>query len=791
MERDISNYSHVYKDTEGNIVNKKLLKTHIWNIIKICQQSFCKNVNFSFDNEYIEKLLIESIKYHDLGKYTSFFQNYLFGENSTDKTLSQHSRIGAYSAYNKIINENEKAAVIAYYLIKNHHSNLPDILKDKLFLNSERDFLGFIFNKQKNDIANKIDIISNELEIQLDDTQLSLPPSRIRRNVKLNFRRTPTIENYFLINYLFSILIESDKLEASDTNIHRSNKIEPTVVDNYLNNFAKNYLKDRVKKNVVNKAKEKSLLENNIFTLTAPTGIGKTLTSLEFALRIREKLKDSNNKYPQIIYVLPFINIIEQAFNVYEEVIPNNSKILAHYQYSDLFSDKNNDTEKNYNQKLMTLETWQSDIVITSFVQFLKTLIGNKNSALKKFHHFADSIIILDEVQAIKINMLPLIGAILFYLTKFLNTKVILMTATRPLIFELANKILLNNEGENASSYELLDNFEEIYKHFNRTKISPINLDEVIDEDDFVENFNDKWHKNKSVLIVCNTINRSLRIFYKLKQYKNTEDIVNPIYYLSTNIVKSYRLDIIKKVNSDIEKGVAPILISTQSIEAGVDLSFDMAFRDLAPIDSIIQVAGRVNRVDSEKETAPVYILNFNDCKKIYGEIANNISKNLLNKYAKGVEEKEYLSLIGDYFNELSTRVNYDESINFFEATRNLRYDENDTDETTISSFKVIEDKPNYRSVFIESDESASESLLKFKEMLNKKISKEEFASYKQNFYQHVLQIPVQFTESIPERIGEELLVVTKDVLKQYYNSETGFIRIDEQYENSSSLIMP
>src|SRR5690606_18305297 len=127
-----------------------------------------------------------------------------------------------------------------------------------------------------------------------------------------------------------------------------------------------------------------NILNQYIFTLTAPTGIGKTMTALDFALKLKSKIKQKQIFEPRIIYALPFINIIEQALSEYKRTLPKDIQILGHYQYADIFGEEKNPinddgAEINYNQKLMALDTWQADVVITSFVQFFETLIGNRN----------------------------------------------------------------------------------------------------------------------------------------------------------------------------------------------------------------------------------------------------------------------------------------------------------------------------------------------------------------------------------------------------------------------------
>src|SRR5690606_1011918 len=210
--------------------------------------------------------------------------------------------------------------------------------------------------------------------------------------------------------------------------------------------FSQNELRNYVRQNVTRKAYDDDTLETKLFTLSAPTGIGKTLTALEFALKLRSRIKQVTGYRPQIIYALPFINIIEQAVQEYEKVIKD-GRILAHYQLADIFSleDQNTpgeDIERNYHQQQMTWDTWQADIIITTFVQFFETLIGNRNRLIKNFNHFAGSINVLDEVQTLSIEKLPLIGAMLNYLAKYLDARIIIMTATQPKIFELMNREL-------------------------------------------------------------------------------------------------------------------------------------------------------------------------------------------------------------------------------------------------------------------------------------------------------------------------------------------------------------
>ncbi len=786
-------YSHIKKDENGNILSNKKIEAHINGVTNKAKNSFLKTIDFSYSTNTLLDLLGDICKLHDFGKYTSYFQNYLCNNDLANKRLKQHARIGSYLIYNKIKSIDEKLALIGYFVIKNHHSNLQDIVSDYLFLETTRIDLEDVFKSQKNDLGQKIDIIQKELSISNLKDLTVFPESKIRRKVKNNFRKNDiTIENYYLINYLFSLLIESDKLDASGSIQYSKKSINVNSVDNFINGLPIDKLKNEVRKTVIAKLNDRKIVEQKIFTLTAPTGIGKTLISFDFAIKLRSIIKEEKGYESQIIYALPFINIIEQIINIFENVLLSGNKLLAHYQFAEDFeAEQPKEIFRNYYKNLQLVETWQSDVVVTSFVQFLQTLIGNKNKFLKKFHHFAGSIIILDEVQSIKAEQLPLVGAALYFLTKFLDTRIILMTATKPFVFELANKFILDSENEKAQPMELLTNYKEIFQKFNRTKLIPLNLNtKLADENEFINLFNSHWEENKSCVIVCNTVTRSLKVYYKVKNFLDANNYENHLYYLSTNILHLDRLKIIGEVREEIKKGLKPIIISTQSIEAGVDLDFNMGFRDLGPLDSIIQVAGRINRNnDYAKIESPLYLINFGDCTRIYGPIVESEVKNIFSVYSKGISEKGYLELIKNYFERLYKRESFYEATRYFESMKLLRYDSDIKDDFPISNFKIIDEYEFAKPVFIEIDDRATEVLEKFKQLIHKEISKENFIPYKKDFYQRILKVPKNYLADIPTMLTEKIYLVENDLVNQFYNDDTGFIRNNEQELTSEYIL--
>lgn len=807
-------YSHARINEENIKVGSKKLTQHLHNVQNIAIDNLINTQKLDLKPDRIYQILNEICFYHDLGKYTTYFQNYLLGINNKTSKLKNHSRIGAYCLLNKYQKNDFRLAFINYFIIASHHGNLKNIKNTEFFYGTEGETIKKEFEQQKSDLEANIDKIYQENNMPDFKKFLCFPDYRsIRIGIKNEFK-IPHIQNYFLINYLYSLLTEADKLDASETPVYTRQQLNENAVDDFLpridlnslptpyNTKDQNTLRNIVRGEVIQQLDNPDILDYKLFTLTAPTGIGKTLTSLDFALKLKAKIRDSENHEAQIIYVLPFINIIEQAFDVYtnqvfrQDVKYGKVNILAHYQYADVFEDHKKDESNNYQQKIMQLDTWQSDIVITSFVQFFETLISNRNKLLKKFHHFAGSIIILDEVQTIKLDLMPLIGAVLHFLTKFLDARVIMMTATQPKIFSLAYEYILKVEGEKAKTKELLPSHDQIFQKFERTRIIPL-IDEAITNEDFVDFYQRYWDKSKSCIIVCNTVKRSIELYEQIKEL----GYENKLYYLSTNIVPAQRQIVVEKLRTDLITNKKPILISTQVVEAGVDLDFDMGFRDIGPIDSIIQVAGRINRENSEeRKHSSLYVVNFtnekneHDAAKVYGDLTIiQASKALKTKDV--FYERDYKALVDSYFENISEKEAFDKSIDIFNSLKTLRYDGEKKD-NPVSSFKIIEQAPWTDSVFIENDDNAMKARKAFQELINGKMEKAKFDRfYKLTFHQHIIAVPnylpkaKELYQSPDNQLTEDILLVQKEFLHDYYDKITGFKRSKESEINKTHIL--
>lgn len=708
---------------------------------------------------------------HDLGKATKFFQDYLNADKKEKERLknqkeTKHSLLSAVCAYYlaKELKTCEPYPFFAFFTVKRHHGNLIDVIDGILFDNNDIDVL----DKQCRSIDDKSFSILAEKLYKVGLPLLLSKESISRwindfveesRHIKKYLRKISNgASNYIILNLLYSILLDSDKSDVviKDASIFkRPDCIRGNLVDNYK-------AKASFPLSPINTLREKAYheitgssvnLDDRIYSINLPTGLGKTLTSLSFALKLREKLKSS----PRIIYSLPFLSIIDQNSNVFESVIrmnaikPDSNILLKHHHLSEIFY-KRGDNEFETDEAKILIEGWNSEIIVTTFVQLFHTLISNKNRSLRKFHRLANSIIILDEVQSIPVKYWMLLRNVLLELSKLMNTYIVFVTATEPLIFDRGEiKAIVNRDFY----------FNSLDRVVVKPLMKPITVNELaghftLDDD-------------KTYLFIFNTIS-SAKDFYKL--IKNKKESLT---YLSTHIIPKERLKRIK----EIKDGKYKVIVSTQLVEAGVDIDLDVVIRDIAPLDSINQASGRCNR--NGKQKGKVYIVNLKNeegrklASYIYDATLLDITEKILSN-RKEIKESEFLQLIEEYYLKTKQFVSQDTSKNLLQAISRLKYDSEDHTDS-IESFKLIDDDYNKIDVFIELDVDAHniwQEYLGLKNVSNVFERKKLFDAIKADFYQYVISIPGNVKNMPP--MFEDMGYVNMAILKNYYDEETGYI---------------
>ncbi|MFX0559029.1 CRISPR-associated helicase Cas3' [Tepidibacillus infernus] len=668
----MSYYAHYYPD-KGI---KQALNQHLLSVVDMTAKSTSSSVRFCdlSDMELNEVIRLESLL-HDFGKYTMYFQQYLLDGISSD--LKSHAHISACFLHPWMLDSLPKGlerknryswAFLTYLSVRMHHGNLT--LKG---LFDSDDMWERLEEQSQNLIAQGKEIYQDlGLEKMISYEQfLNYLQIENLRNEERNFLSVPIylqngrfsdVQWYFVLIYLFSTLIDADKLDSVGLERTFVKTVSPQRVITFLQskhkdggktdlNDQRNKARESIQSVIKNLTKDE-VKSQRFFTLTAPTGIGKTLSALQCALDLQERIQLEEGYIPRIITAIPFINIIEQTEVDYRGVFGHEVKLITHHRFTD-FSSANveSNEERSLDQSLLEVESWEADVVLTTFVQLFQSLLTGENRLLKKINKLAGSIVILDEIQAIPEEYMPLIGALLRKISQFYGTRFILMTATQPKLLELGDLLLETSE---PRPVELLTDHEEYFKGLKRTKFVPL-INETHSSESFVSLILEVWKQSESALIVVNTIKRSIDIFNKLKEKKVSGEIATnvEIYYLSTNIIPKQRKTVIDLVKKRLKEKIPVVLVSTQTIEAGVDLDFDLGFRDLAPIESIIQTAGRINREGKKGDFKPLYILKIEkDHEYVYMSHHLDRTEKILGDQEQ-IPEIEYRSLVKSYYKEL------------------------------------------------------------------------------------------------------------------------------------------
>ncbi len=567
---------------------------------------------------------------HDMGKYSPEFQRYIrivakdiqSGKRSSIARID-HGSYGAAYLYVYLQPRIEKTnsnikirGVLPFFTdflamcLAYHHGGLDDYLSIETIKSPIKARLqSFIdeTNKQTSlervkstffeDCINQSEL--NKLEDLALDEFLALL-ERISNTPHPEDNRKANQRNYdaqLIIKFAYSCLIDADRLDA-----YNYSATEPLVPEASIVPVVNKYiarLEDKLKsfqdkeagsaseKNIAelrasisNECYSASKWETGTYTLTVPTGGGKTFASLRFALEHVRYHSGSKSEKTQIIYVLPFTTIIEQNADEVRKTLNCSTNLLEHHSNVN-FSDDEYDEE----YKLLT-ERWDVPIIFTTQVQFLNTLIHRKSNSIRKLHTLANSVIVIDEIQTIPLKCTYLANAAFNTLSRHLNSTVILCTATQPNLKELEVPVLLKKPGE------LTQDPAGAAKSFKRMEIVDATKDAGDNVDSFVEWMDSMPLKQDSILIVMNTKNGVKNIFNRIRELNETHNI----YYLTTYLCPAHRKERINEIRAKLESNTPLIVVSTNLIECGVDLSFRYVIRNLAGLQSIIQSSGRGNR---------------------------------------------------------------------------------------------------------------------------------------------------------------------------------------------------
>lgn len=557
---------------------------------------------------------------HDLGKNTEEFKSYIEEavknpDNPPAKGSVDHSTAGGMLLYklfhNKHNNSWEKLTSewIAMCIIS-HHSGLRNYLTPDM----SSEFLNRVAEKEIEEFGNatatffKSQITEQELEQHFCEAVDEV--KQIVNTMKEN--KLQSISMSFIIKYIFSCLIDADR---TDTRMFEENEQSESFFDSKTF-FEKSYhlLMERIllysrskdaehpinilRSNMSEQCEQFAFRPSGIYTLSIPTGGGKTLASLRYALKHAIEFNKD-----RIIYVVPYTTIIEQNAQEVRDILKDNDHILEHH--SNVIEEVSFDNE-SYDLKKKKLklakDNWDSPIIFTTMVQFLNVFYSKGTRNIRRLHNLSNSIIIFDEVQSVPIKCISLFNEALNFLKTYAKSSIVLCTATQPALDFVENDLKI------STNSEMVQDMKKVTKSFKRVNVIDRTTPQGVNAAELKEFIEEEMESVNSLLVILNTKSAVRKLFEEL----DNKDGRYKLFHLSTSMCPAHRKDILSEIRKSLTNGERVVCLSTQLIEAGVDISFECVIRSLAGLDSIAQAAGRCNR-HGKDEIRNVYIIKSSD----------------------------------------------------------------------------------------------------------------------------------------------------------------------------------
>ncbi|HEY8037668.1 MAG TPA: CRISPR-associated helicase Cas3' [Methylobacter sp.] len=616
-----SNKLHIahVRSTDKSI---QTLETHLLEVAEITKKLAAK-INAPEAGELIGLL-------HDFGKYSASFQNYIqsgtgllnadiddeYVDTVTLKGKIDHSTAGAQwvwealSKYGKN-GEGKLCSQILALCIASHHSGLIDCLKPE-------GVNGFKERLSKDDCRSHLTECKQNADAFISDKALNLAGKPLLTAMldQINLLLRPeqhgqaiseAIKHFYIgfwTRFLFSCLIDADRINSADFEKPNNasyrnkavswditiNRMECFLTEQQVNDTPINTIRQSISDTCKSRAQD----AQGIYTLTVPTGGGKTYASLRYALHHAKR-----HSLERIIYIIPYTSIIEQNALAIRRAIEQEGDqypwVLEHHS--------NLEPENQTWHSKLAAENWDAPIVLTTMVQFLETLFSGGTRGVRRLHQLANSVIIFDEIQTLPINCTHLFCNTLNFLSAYTKTTAVLCTATQPLLDQLRapekGQLLIPKENE------LIDDKRQLFEQLKRVEISNKTKPEGWTKDEIAELALSELSSKGSCLVIVNTKAWAQALYV----YCSATVDKDSLFHLSTNQCSAHRSEIFSRMRGRLDKKLPVLCFSTQLIEAGVDIDFASVIRFLAGLDSIAQAAGRCNR-NGLLETATVHVVN-------------------------------------------------------------------------------------------------------------------------------------------------------------------------------------
>lgn len=732
--------AHVRKDALGNWDKPQTLEEHLRGTADLAKQ-FAEEFD-SADWAYALGLA------HDTGKGTVEWQNYINTESGYNEEASseaigkkiEHSGSGA-----KLAEEVFGAAGrFLSYCIAGHHAGLAD------------------WSGQLSSLQNRLNKVSTENIAEQYQTMFrqflpKSPPWKFERGLDVSL----------WIRMLFSCLIDADRLDTEcymdpDKNVKRQGY--QTII--HLFESFNSYLTAKIQKLLetdmteVNKVRQQVLadcrtaaqLKPGMFSLTVPTGGGKTLSSMAFALEhaIRYGQK-------RIIYVIPYTSIIEQNARVFRDIF-GDDQILEHHA--------NLDEEDSTIRSRLAAENWDAPIIVTTSVQFFESLFAAKTNRCRKLHNIANSVIVFDEVQLLPAEFLRPILETIHLLSKHYKASLVMCTATQP-VFEKQKNFPEFPGLPSGSVREIVQEIDDLFARMKRVQIVPPNMEMPPVE----------WSALARELI---KFEQALGIVSDRKSCRELyAQMPSGTYHLSALMCAQHRSKVIDEIKIKLRNGETVRVISTQLIEAGVDVDFPVVYRAMAGLDSIVQAAGRCNREGKLKTSCKVVV--FIPPRRAPVGFLRKASETTQNVLSKSTVDLLDRNVLANYFSELYWKVNSLDAYDILGLLRpgnelEIRFRE------ASKKFKIINDK-NQRTILVPYGEGAAFiELLKDNKIPERKLLR-KLQRYSVNIYINQFD-DLQKRGSLKE-VAPGIFALNNTV---EYSEQVGLL-IDDALENPEEFI--
>lgn len=575
---------------------------------------------------------------HDIGKYSQQFQSYIksatgmidpdedeYVDSGVLKGKIDHSTAGAQFIWENLSSLGPMESMVAQILslcVASHHSGMIDCLaagesdigvdnfSRRMAKSRDKTHLDEVLRvADKAVLARCHEILSSGgLSASLKEKMAGIAAAgNVSGRVHCLLVQ---LRMALLARYLFSCLIDADRIDTADSERRASNFDRPAgnyvpwpvLIDRLEQKLNAMPIKnpiDSIRRDISTHCLQAATRGKGIYSLTVPTGGGKTLASLRFALHHAQQ-----RGLDRIIYVIPFTSIIDQNAQVVRQIlepddVPEESGKIVLEHHSSVTPER-----QTWREKILC-ESWDAPIVYTTMVQLLEALFGAGTRGARRMHQLANAVLVFDEIQTLPVRCVHMFNSAINFLAEQCNSTVVLCTATQPLLGEVdptKGAIRFNH------NHRLMPDEHQLFDDLKRVNVIDKRMPGGWGYEQCAELALDEVKSSGSCLIIVNTKDSAREIYSSLHAMSPDHNI----YHLSTGMCPFHRKAVLAIIRQKLEKGEPILCVSTQLIEAGVDVDFGSVIRSLAGLDSIAQAAGRCNR-NGRRNTGAVHVVNLKD----------------------------------------------------------------------------------------------------------------------------------------------------------------------------------